>query len=376
MHRFISSGRSCRRAFTLVELLVVIAIIGTLVGLLLPAVQVARESARRSQCTNNLKQLALAVLNYESAYTSLPPQCGNFRWQTLTGNNNWWGIGWIPAVMPYCEEQSLYDDIVTYLKAGASNGLNSASGSNPFRRQPRVLLCPSDVAGSIKNDPANDLGDTNYRANRGDLFVPKNDGSCRGPFCQNYNSVTPPAPYTVSNPLCKTSRISDGTSQTLMLSEAAIGIQGSTNLISGLAASTTFGTAPSAATDCSSRGATGIISGDVGSLLNGNKGHLWGEANPGHSCFFTVLPPNGMSCTATAPGTALNSPTVVSASSYHGGGVTVAMCDGSVSYIAESIWAGDPSASRPGKNSTTPSVYGVWGQLGTRNCGEVITVRP
>jgi prepilin-type processing-associated H-X9-DG protein len=83
-----------------------------------------------------------------------------------------------------------------------------------------------------------------------------------------------------------------------------------------------------------------------------------------------------MSCTATAPGTALNSPTVVSASSYHGGGVTVAMCDGSVSFIMESIWAGDPSASRPGKTTTTPSVYGVWGQLGTRNCGEIITARP
>lgn len=376
MRRVIVSSRLYRRAFTLVELLVVIAIIGTLVGLLLPAVQAARESARRSQCANNLKQLAIAVLNHESVYKSFPPQSGNIRWQTLTANNNWWYIGWIPSVMPYCEEQSLFDGIVTYLKASATNGVNSTSASNPFRQQPQVLLCPSDVAGIIKNDPANDLGDTNYRANRGDLFVPKNDSSCRGPFCQNYNATSPPAAYTVSNPLCTTARISDGTSQTLMLSEAAIGIQGSTDPIAGLAASTTFGTAPSAATDCSTRAETGAISGDVVSVLNGNKGQLWGDSNPGHSCFFTVLPPNGASCTATAGSTALNSPTVVSASSYHGGGVTVAMCDGSISFITVSIWAGDPSASRPGKTSTTPSVYGVWGQLGTRNCGEVITARP
>jgi prepilin-type N-terminal cleavage/methylation domain-containing protein/prepilin-type processing-associated H-X9-DG protein len=86
--------------FTLVELLVVITIIGILIALLLPAVQAAREAARRMQCTNNLKQIGLGLLNYEQTYKVFP--CAN-------GGTGWWG--WSAMILPYLEQQGLYDQI-------------------------------------------------------------------------------------------------------------------------------------------------------------------------------------------------------------------------------------------------------------------------
>ena len=101
------SGRSCARTtrggFTLVELLVVIAIIGILIALLLPAVQAAREAARRMQCLNNLKQIGLGILNYESANRSYPP--GGIR--------NGYGISWWVRVLPYIEEDTIYQQLDT-----------------------------------------------------------------------------------------------------------------------------------------------------------------------------------------------------------------------------------------------------------------------
>jgi prepilin-type N-terminal cleavage/methylation domain-containing protein len=92
------------RGFTLVELLVVIAIIGILVGLLLPAVQAAREAARRMQCSNNLKQIGLAAHNYESSMKVLPS--GYVR------TNNQEGWGWAALLLPYTEQGSLYEQLV------------------------------------------------------------------------------------------------------------------------------------------------------------------------------------------------------------------------------------------------------------------------
>ena len=375
MHRFILSRRSYRRAFTLVELLVVIAIIGTLVGLLLPAVQAAREAARRSSCSNNIKQLSLAVLSHEAAKKYFPPQSGNRSWWDLTANNNWWYVSWVAAVLPYCEEQQTYDDFVTYLKASATNNPFSASASNSARRQPNVLLCPSDAAGRIDVVANSTLGRTNYRGNRGDLLVAKNDGSRRGVFnmWRWSNDVNNDVN---ANPIPKAATIADGLSQTLMLSEAGIGVSGSRNVKSGLAAGVTFGTAPYPPSDCLSQsdGFT-ITSAAVTTAANGNKGQAWVDGNPGHTCFFAVMPPNSVSCTTTVGTSALNSPTVVSASSFHESGATVAMCDGSVRFINDNVDTGNLSASRPDKYSRNPTVYGVWGAIGTRDCGETVGIR-
>ena len=92
-----------RTAFTLVELLVVIAIIGILVALLLPAIQAAREAARRTQCANNLKQISLAILNFESSKTTFPP--GVVQSAPLTGGDYY--NGWTREIMPYAEDQAL-----------------------------------------------------------------------------------------------------------------------------------------------------------------------------------------------------------------------------------------------------------------------------
>lgn len=156
------SGRDCRRGFTLVELLVVIAIIGTLVGLLLPAVQAARESARRSSCSNNMKQLALGVLNYSDAMKKLPPAYGNTDFYR-TATNLWTRMGWITAVLPYAEEQSLFNDVIAWHK----NNKNVSNTGGPYDRQLPLLTCPTEKY--IKQ--GGELGTTSYRCNRGDIWM-------------------------------------------------------------------------------------------------------------------------------------------------------------------------------------------------------------
>src|SRR5438067_738206 len=122
-----------RGGFTLVELLVVIAIIGVLVALLLPAVQAAREAARRSQCANNLKQLSLAVTQFHDAHGTVPPIVA--RSPTPDWGNGW---GFIPFMLPFLEQQPLYDTI----NFNASICCNSMQ--QVHRAQIRSLSCPSD----------------------------------------------------------------------------------------------------------------------------------------------------------------------------------------------------------------------------------------
>src|SRR5438874_735696 len=119
--------------FTLVELLVVIAIIGVLVALLLPAVQAARESARRSQCQNNLKQLALASMNYEDTFKALPPgSSGQYTvngsavtfsgaWKDPQRNTPWGHYSWAAVILPFVEQKTIYDSLNFNLPAYANS---------------------------------------------------------------------------------------------------------------------------------------------------------------------------------------------------------------------------------------------------------------
>lgn len=138
--------RTQRRGFTLVELLVVIAIIGVLVSLLLPAVQAAREAARRMQCVNNVKQLALAVHNYESDFKQLPPAGkylkkpdADYKKVNLRAGRN---HSWIVMLLPYLEQQTIYNRFdIENIIIGRTPG-----DPQPQESQPSSLLCPSDNA--------------------------------------------------------------------------------------------------------------------------------------------------------------------------------------------------------------------------------------
>jgi len=136
------SKKSRWTGFTLVELLVVIAIIGVLVALLLPAVQAAREAARRLQCQNNLHNLALAVLNYESSHNALPPSND----APLTGPNQnrvnlklGTQLSWIVRILPFVEQQQLYDQFDLDVPVRQQDATLS-----PTSAQPALLACPSD----------------------------------------------------------------------------------------------------------------------------------------------------------------------------------------------------------------------------------------
>jgi prepilin-type N-terminal cleavage/methylation domain-containing protein len=129
-----------RSAFTLVELLVVIAIIGILIGMLLPAVQQVREAARRTACANNIRQIGLALMNYESAQQDFPP-----GWRT--GNNTVFvdepGWGWSAYLLPYIEQQNLYDQISFDI------GIDDPVHADSIQKQIPIYMCPSDPAPDV-----------------------------------------------------------------------------------------------------------------------------------------------------------------------------------------------------------------------------------
>jgi prepilin-type N-terminal cleavage/methylation domain-containing protein len=133
-----------RPAFTLVELLVVIAIIGILVALLLPAVQAAREAARRNQCVNNLKQLSLGVMNHESAFRGFPSAGMGYQWvgDPNYGNGRRQPGGWIYNTLPFIEEQAIHD-----MGSGVGTTWNDAARKKIFAERAamtiKTLVCPS-----------------------------------------------------------------------------------------------------------------------------------------------------------------------------------------------------------------------------------------
>jgi prepilin-type N-terminal cleavage/methylation domain-containing protein/prepilin-type processing-associated H-X9-DG protein len=189
LHHATLARRACRPAFTLVELLVVIAIIGILVALLLPAIQSAREAARRTQCSNNIKNIALAALTYHDATKHFPVEesfyhdppderdLNNGRWLASGAPDPFIdqgllsGAGWIVMILPQLEEQGIYDQFRPYLDKQWYKDKQGLNNDNPALRtalasQPSVLLCPSDEFPGPRNDQyPYSSGDTNVGVN-------------------------------------------------------------------------------------------------------------------------------------------------------------------------------------------------------------------
>ena len=341
-----------RRGFTLIELLVVIAIIGVLIALLLPAVQAAREAARRSQCTNNLKQIGLALHNYHSATDALPPAGEAF-------SNEYPQYGWTAGpqnfsmkvrLLPYMEAGNAYNSVnfaVTAIWGTDSNNPSVVDGININRtiRQTKIAsyACPSDQNDPGQGDPQ--LPGTSYPENRGlnryntDWF---NSGIS---YYQGHDGRV--------NKTRNFATITDGLSATAAFSEWVKGKGRDPNVqpLDGLnmtysipSGVTTF---PQGERDADFKLA-GLCQATTARSWD-FKGEIWTFHDSGRGGgYYHIQPPNRKACNAAGEDT------IVGASSYHPGGVNVLLMDGSVKFIKSGI------------NIRT------WHALGTIDWGEVV----
>ena len=204
-----------QRAFTLVELLVVIAIIGILIAMLLPAVQAAREAARRMQCANNLKQISMAMLNYESTHGGLPPGAISWKGDNMSSRGNDWfnDHSWYTQIGAFIEQQAWYDTI--------NFRINFTDPANDQTRREMIstYACPSDL-GPQRNEWDSELHARvrgNYVANWGDGAYGQGDTSSGVRYWEYFHGA-PFQPRTMT-PI---SQITDGTSNTLMMSETLV----------------------------------------------------------------------------------------------------------------------------------------------------------
>ena len=352
------------RGFTLIELLVVVAIIAVLIALLLPAVQLAREAARRSSCSNNLKQLGLSVHNYESVFQALPSSslypCPAIN--PLTGSQMCWGYGVSPIVslLQYIEQGTIYNSYNVQMGVygsypPANNGPTTWwANTTVFNMQLALLLCPSDT--KLLRQPV-----SNYVANIGGPFAIYGYG---GPFVplnpastDNGNGTYTPWNYPMSGntgPVGLQS-VTDGTSNTALWSEAVTGTNLPVVAGSGKIAemrgffSTNFSPSWNSVVStpayvaqflaaCNTVPTGTLASGPNGT---GNRGTSWQISFPyyaNYSMYNHVGGPNSRQCgNIQTDSIGLDVYGTSPPTSLHTGGVNVCMCDGSVKFIKEQI---------------------------------------
>jgi prepilin-type N-terminal cleavage/methylation domain-containing protein/prepilin-type processing-associated H-X9-DG protein len=218
---------SLRRGFTLVELLVVIAIIGVLVALLLPAVQSARESARRMSCSNNLKQFGIAIHNYHDVQRYLPISIAyNVSGPRATPQPN--GKGWIISILPHMEQQALYAQFEPGFNGffGSNLGLKNMACREAMKARIKVIQCPSDGESKrLANDQAQwagiDVAVTNYKGVIGDTRMGGAASIHQGtePDCHNVVGCNGLFYRNNYQDQLRLALVTDGTAHTLMVGE-------------------------------------------------------------------------------------------------------------------------------------------------------------
>ncbi len=355
--------------FTLVELLVVIAIIGVLVALLLPAIQAAREAARRTSCVNNVKQMALAAANYESARGTFPPGRLFPDWisgGTIKGGYTSYQPGPAPAdkagfysvhtwLLPYMEANNIYQQInfdIGLTKRMANNGTPINVNYNAFATAAGLFICPSDGNKGLI------ISENNYRTNFG------GDGPGAGVRTSSM-TITEPRPsgdrwhiggsgaFTIGEKGLKTSAFVDGLSMTAFFSER---IKGSASVIYPASTLPTRADiincptqgAPNVDVDVVLQAANSYVPAEQGFVFTGAgswiPGDDWSNGWPfaGYDAtqYNHVAPPNwqGIDCTLQngIPDTPAEH-AIVAARSDHPGSVVVAFGDGHTDVISDSI---------------------------------------
>ena len=366
------------QAFTLVELLVVIAIIGILISLLLPAVQAAREAARRMSCSNKLKQLGIAVHNYHDAHRSLP------GYDFGPDNRDPYGYAakysTFVALLPFIECNALYEDF-RHQDTTPSHPYHYESVSMQWPERPDknpiwtasmpALVCPSDPGLDWKaNDSSWDgfggdgtgAASNSYAISSGDI-----------PF-NSFDSYSPPfprkgigrGPFAVLE-WRRFENISDGTSNTILMSEHRISETHSRHALNANIFSKELSSGSADVTVDFNPWACLAAADGPGrqytvpdNELDRNIGRNWAAASTHTTSFSTILPPNSPSCTMRYQ--FLGGPT-----SYHPMGVHVLICDASVTFVSDTVETRD--LTKPPVKSG-PSPYGVWGAMGSAAGGE------
>jgi prepilin-type N-terminal cleavage/methylation domain-containing protein/prepilin-type processing-associated H-X9-DG protein len=361
---------SIRRGFTLIELLVVIAIIAVLIALLLPAVQSARETARRMQCVNNLKQLGLALHNYHQTHDVFPMAASMNQYNSGKSGSFWYQASqsWSAhsALLPMLGEVPIYNSINfdMGIDEGSSFSIcwmtNSTGASNAIK----TFWCPSDPNAGISTyaSPVAGRDMTNYYVCLGTSTNATTSVPLTPSLASNANSgmFYYQTSYSIKN-------ITDGTSNTVAMGEGALDpdVKAAKNRfvgvvnVSGIPTDAFLPDASSnpTLTQQGISACTAAWNGTGPGSFNIQRGAMWAHGGFAQTMFNTVVTPNSSLAAwsycdfygASAYGNYAN------ASSYHSGGVNTLMGDGSVKFIKDTI------------NQTT------WWALGTRNGGEVIS---